>query len=659
MSPSLFNLLSLPRYFHFMNHISVPNEEPEDPTFYRVIRDLFDSGRHDDARRVYRSIEPDLDSALPRNSPCLNPNDFEDSEAYEAAYAEHMADVDTAFDRVWGPIFQKHGWVLYYAALEERADILLWFGKEQGGYDSDRTYAEGQTLLHAVASRGLLEVAQDIVWYGGKVELRDGLGRTIFDLCPGGADAEFAGRLRTWISEFNAKYVPTERDLALMKTVADGDEPAVATLLQNGASPNAYDYRVRKGWTWPRTVLMRAARSGSRDIVRRLLDAGANVNQFGGAGDFPPGRYDGYHLNVTALAIACRSGHGEIVNLLIASGADVSLTETGSITPLMCAVYCGYPAIATKLIQCGAEVNAIYDEGYTALFFALENADRQMISLLLSAGARQIGRLANDRDGMILWHWLASGNRSALRESFENYHLLQTMQPPHNYGEWWEPQVALLPKAERPGAEWRARLCQHLYRAAQLNDSEPLGWLLELGLSVEGADLLGAPLCFAAEAGSTGAAEFLVSRGAKTDPIAPEERAAWLRGSFTMGDPLVAAAQEGHDKTLAFLILVEKSRGEVFKLRLADAMRMAIFNQQKEAIRILLSSGADPNLTALCDSTPPLAHALDTGNEAIVSMLIQAGALPLPDYSRAKGIKVGMKFGEVINLLSDADDVEK
>jgi ankyrin repeat protein len=199
------------------------------------------------------------------------------------------------------------------------------------------------------------------------------------------------------------------------------------------------------------------------------------------------------------------------------------------------------------------------------------------------------------------------------------------MAPPDWYGDWWDQEVAALPEAERPGAEYRARLCAHVHRAVRLNDIEAMGWLLAAGVSPEAEGWHEGPLYEAAEAGRTELVEFLVAHGAKTDSLSPHERAKWRRGEYTSGDPLVGAAKEGRVETLACLLRAEQDRGEIFQLRLADAMRVAIDERHTEAVRVLLSSGADPNLAPLHDPIPPMKRA--RWNDEIVALLTAFGGV--------------------------------
>jgi uncharacterized protein len=71
-----------------------------------------------------------------------------------------------------------------------------------------------------------------------------------------------------------------------------------------------------------------AARQGSVDSVRALLDAGADINQRS-AGD-----------RITPIVLATLNGHFDLAMLLLERGADPNLAEDNGVTPLYAAINC-------------------------------------------------------------------------------------------------------------------------------------------------------------------------------------------------------------------------------------------------------------------------------------------------------------------------------
>ena len=105
--------------------------------------------------------------------------------------------------------------------------------------------------------------------------------------------------------------------------------------------------------------LHKAAREGDADRVRKLLDAGADVNVR---------NTNKGHLQYTPLHWAAYYGHLEITEILISRGADLDAEDPDYATPLYLAAEQGHPKVVEFLISKGAEVNVKSSRwGYTPL----------------------------------------------------------------------------------------------------------------------------------------------------------------------------------------------------------------------------------------------------------------------------------------------------
>jgi cell wall assembly regulator SMI1 len=122
---------------------------------------------------------------------------------------------------------------------------------------------------------------------------------------------------------------------------------------------------------WKYSPLINAAREGHAQVVRLLLDAGADVKGQGATAVWEASRNRG-------------KAYLQIVQDLIAAGADVE--GQGHLSPLMLAAEKGPPEMVRALIVGGADVNRATSFG-TALHEAVRGNRADNIAALLEAGA--------------------------------------------------------------------------------------------------------------------------------------------------------------------------------------------------------------------------------------------------------------------------------
>ena len=122
------------------------------------------------------------------------------------------------------------------------------------------------------------------------------------------------------------------------------------------------------------TCLMIAANDGHLDICRLLIDKGAHLE----AKDI-----NGW----TPLILASWEGHIEIVRLLCDRGADVKARNQDGRRPLHYAARYGHISIVKEFIEVrNAEINARDDDSWTALRYARDNDNADIVSYLVSHG---------------------------------------------------------------------------------------------------------------------------------------------------------------------------------------------------------------------------------------------------------------------------------
>ena len=188
-----------------------------------------------------------------------------------------------------------------------------------------------------------------------------------------------------------------------------GSVGLVASLLERGAADmNSKD---EEGCT----LLVAGCYSGSTDLVKLLIERGADINMLAG------GTIGGVSGFITPLCMALGLGHREVAALLIKHGADINAlglefksgVVTVSITPLMLTVATGLQHATKVLLECGAEVDKEAEASrgqesvsVTALMYA---ATAEVAKLLLDHGA-QVNFQAS-RGGRTALMWASAQGR--------------------------------------------------------------------------------------------------------------------------------------------------------------------------------------------------------------------------------------------------------
>jgi ankyrin repeat protein len=165
-------------------------------------------------------------------------------------------------------------------------------------------------------------------------------------------------------------FAVTKNSAALALAARIGDPNAVEDALGAGITVDAIDPDSGN------VGLFEAAWNGHTDVVKFLVDAGADVTRSTDTGK-------------TALFQAATYGHTGVVQVLLAAHAPVNVVTTvDGLSPLFGAAQNGYADIVRLLLMAGADVeNAHRVDGRTALFMSAKNGHTAVVRLLLGAGA--------------------------------------------------------------------------------------------------------------------------------------------------------------------------------------------------------------------------------------------------------------------------------
>ena len=122
-------------------------------------------------------------------------------------------------------------------------------------------------------------------------------------------------------------------------------------------------------------VLPSMCESGDYELVRILVNKGADVNFIPKKGSWTPLHY------------ACDNNHNEIARFLIDKGANVDACTSYDYTALQAASHRENLELVELLISKGAYLDEINDDGNTALTYACEYGNYEIAKLLVDKGA--------------------------------------------------------------------------------------------------------------------------------------------------------------------------------------------------------------------------------------------------------------------------------
>ena len=340
-------------------------------------------------------------------------------------------------------------------------------------------------------------------------------------------------------------------DNPLLDAARRGEVEVVRSLLDGGADVNA-----ARGDGL--TALHAAAERGHLDVAKLLISAGAELD----AGT-RIGRY-------TPLHLAGRGGHGRVVGALVEAGADVNATTSNTgVTPvhLAAAAVGGETSVAT-LLDHGADVNAREaSSGQTPLMFAAAYDRSAAVRMLLSRGADA----AITTEVVDVLRSVAI-DREANRRFREMVRSLRDGAP--NAANW-DPSPAQVQAAIRAQREF-------------LLSDDPVGPVDASELVNYRPDYPGGP-----EVARPPYRETLVGK----------------TGGMTA---LLHAAREGHVESVRRLLDGGAGADQVSGGDRTSPLLMAALNGQFDVALLLIERGANPNLAASTDGVAPLFAVLQT-----------------------------------------------
>ncbi len=229
------------------------------------------------------------------------------------------------------------------------------------GIDANITDQKNTTALMYASAGGHLAIAEILIQFGAninQVQTPNGITALMFATAANQLTVvQFLIKSGANLNQINQDGTP-----ALMIAAYRGYADMVKLLWENGADINLID---KDG----DTALNLVIKTNNLEITRFLLEKGADP-----------------YLGIGALTVAIREGYEEMVKFLIDWGIDLNKPNFQGYTPIIEAITHKNLSITRQLIQAGAELKIVDDEGNNGLTYAIEGGDINLVQLLQQKG---------------------------------------------------------------------------------------------------------------------------------------------------------------------------------------------------------------------------------------------------------------------------------
>ena len=236
------------------------------------------------------------------------------------------------------------------------------------GANVNATNSKHETALSVACSTGNKDAICVILTAGADLDIADVHGDTC--LCKAVFQECSKEVLQAMVDHgANINATNGKHETALSVACLKGNEDAIDVILAAGADPNMADADGD-------SCLSKAVfQECSKEVLQAIVDHGANVNATNS-------KYE------TALLVACSKGNEDAIDVLSTAGADPNSVDHDGDTCLHKAVFwtCS-KGVLQALVDQGANVHATNGKNETALLVACLKGNEDAISVMLTVGA--------------------------------------------------------------------------------------------------------------------------------------------------------------------------------------------------------------------------------------------------------------------------------
>ena len=237
--------------------------------------------------------------------------------------------------------------------------------------DTNAPGPDGTTPLQWAVHADDMETAHLLLRAGANPKIPNRYGVTPLSLAAANRNAALVDLLLKAGADPNASQPGGQT--VLMTAARTGNPDAVKLLLEHGADANA------KESAYGETALMSAAAENHPDAAKVLIQHGAAVDARSNTLEYPQDRFglEGVltilpHGSWTPLMYAARQGSAEAARTLIDAGASLNLADQDGTTALVLAIINGHYDTAALLAEKGADPNIPDTAGMAALYAAVD-----------------------------------------------------------------------------------------------------------------------------------------------------------------------------------------------------------------------------------------------------------------------------------------------